>query len=550
MKLTPQSCPVPMLPPGTSVADYCVVRYVGSGSFGRIFAAVDGRTQKTVALKICPTANPEARILRQLEHPNIVGYVDEFNSEFGHVTVVEYVDGVALSCLLEAVHRKSSSHLRVRDVFKQIADGTATPDAPQSERDQLGPSIVKSGERFDIFGCRVVLQMATAITYAHSLSIFHRDIKPENILVKFCGTAKLIDFGVAGADSGGSQLGGTLSYMPEAELQRLAGLDRELASDQANQLSDDSADIFALGVVLYEISVGDLPYPTVSADHSIVAAAREALPGRHNLVATLRENFSIEPGLREIIANCLTPPVAGDGDVNTGYSSARQLSDDLECLLSARPLQHAAETTAAAMYRRWRRHRAWLLSVAVFAAVVCLSIFADRHLTASHLAAAAQSLARLDAHDGEVRQVPEEILSAAFRPGLFSDSAALRTQRAELCHGLGARLLRKGNPAKAVPLLKRAVVLAPQSGTAWNDLGVALFQQTNYSAAIDAFNRALTMSCDHAAVLSNRGATFAANNEHDRARRDFGRALKIDARNEAAKRHLGLLDSITADPPL
>ena len=126
MKLTPQSGPVPILPPGTSVADYCVVRYVGSGSFGRVFEAIDGRTRKTVALKVCPVANPEARILPQLDHPNIVGFIDEFSSEFGHVTVVDYVNGVALSRLLEAVHRKSPDHLRIRDAFKQITDGFRT----------------------------------------------------------------------------------------------------------------------------------------------------------------------------------------------------------------------------------------------------------------------------------------------------------------------------------------------------------------------------------------------------------------------------------------
>ncbi len=92
---TPQSGPVPILPPGTLVATYCVVRHVGSGSFGRVFEAIDVRTEKTVALKICPVTSPEARILRQLIHPNIVGFVDEFNSEFGGVTVVHAGGGIA-----------------------------------------------------------------------------------------------------------------------------------------------------------------------------------------------------------------------------------------------------------------------------------------------------------------------------------------------------------------------------------------------------------------------------------------------------------------------
>ncbi|MEO2018536.1 MAG: serine/threonine-protein kinase [Fuerstiella sp.] len=550
MTSTPQSGPVPILAPGTLVATYSVVRYIGSGSFGRVFEAVDERTRKTVALKICPTANPEARILRQLDHPNIVGFVDEFSSEFGHVTVVEYVKGVALSCLLMAVDWKSPSRLRIRDAFQQLADDSAPcgPDPPG--RDQPGQSLVESRERFDMFGCRVVQQMATALTHAHENNIFHRDIKPENILIGFCGTATLIDFGVAGADADGSQLGGTLSYMPEAELRKLAGLEPQLPPESVDRPGGASADIYALGVVLYEVSVGDLPYPTVIADHSVVAAAREALPGRHDLLATLRGNSAIEPGLREIIANCLAAPVAGDADDLTGYSSVRQLTEDLDCLLTTRPLRHAAETTSAAIYRRWRRYRVWLLSVAAVVSVAWLIFAADRHATASHLAAAEESLARLDLHDGDVRQIPDEILGALVYTGWFPDSAALQVQRAKLCHGLGAELLKQGKPAEAVPLLERTVVLNPQSGDAWNDLGVALFQRTDYPSAIVAFNRALMLSCDHAAVLSNRGAAYAATNDGAKARQDFRQALKIDGRNDAAQRHLRLLDSITPEPPL
>lgn len=550
MSSTPQSGALPSLPPGTSVADYCIVQHIGSGTFGRVFEALDRRTEKTVALKICPVANPEGRILQQLHHPNIVGFVDEFSSEFGHVTVVEYVHGVALSRLLEAVHRTLPRHVRIREVFERIENDTALSRIRQTGRDRAGPAVVKSRERFDTFGCRVVLQMATAITHAHSQNVFHRDIKPENILVGFCGAAKLIDFSVAGAASDVTHVGGTLSYMPEGELQRLAGLDGELTPERAFKSNGASADIYALGVVLYEVTVGDLPYPTVIADHSIVAAAREALPGRHDLVPGLRKNSAIEPGLREIIANCLSAPVADDSGHLTGYSSARQLSEDLECLLSARPLRHAAETTFAAMHRRWRRYRVLLMSVAAFVAAASLVFMADRQISASHLAAARESLARLEAHDGDVSQIPNEILRSLLRHGLFPDSAALQMQRAKLCHGLGAWLMKHDAPAEAVPLLERAVVLAPQSGDACNDLGVALFRRTDYPAAIAAFNRAMTLSCDHAAVLSNRGAAYAATNEEEKAGRDFREALRIDGRNEAAQRHLRLLDSLSIEPRL
>jgi serine/threonine protein kinase len=531
--------------PGTVVDGYRVGRYIGSGSFGSVYEAVDGRTQRSVALKICPTANPEACILRQLDHPHIVGFIDEFIADVGHVTVLEHVSGIPLSRLLEHVHYDSVRKLRVSAVFRQIRDTTASAEAPHAPGDQPAMVLLHSPERFEKFGCRVVLQMATAVAYANSHNIVHRDIKPENILVGLCGTAKLIDFGVGATDSDSSLIGGTLSYMPECELQRLAGLEHELGAASSAGQNGVFADLYALGVVLYEVTVGKLPYPTVMADHSVVSAAREALPGRQGLAAKLRKDSAVEPGIRAIIVNCLTASEAGDPQLMLGYSSARQLTEDLECLLTNHPLKHSCEMPTAVMLRRWRRYRTGLMTAAVFFLVVCLVFLADRHATGVRLSAVEVFLEERSSVD---HPIPDEISAKVLRPGWFPDSRELRLKRAELCHGLGAGLLSNGRPEAAVSLLQRAVTLAPQSGDAWNDLGVALFKGKRYSIAIRAFNSAMMLPCDHAAVLSNRGAAYAASNEQQNARSDFLQALRIDEQNKAAKRHLQLLDSIRIGP--
>lgn len=126
----------------------------------------------------------------------------------------------------------------------------------------------------------------------------------------------------------------------------------------------------------------------------------------------------------------------------------------------------------------------------------------------------------------------------------------MRLQRAELCHGLGAELLRNGWSEVAQPLLERVVVLASKLGNVWNDLGVALFKRKEYSRAIRGFDSAIALSCDHAAVLSNRGAAYAAANELDNARSDFLQALKIDEEHESARTHLRMLDSMAIAPTL
>jgi serine/threonine protein kinase len=533
------------LPSGTVLGDYCVTRYLGSGSFGKVYQAVDQRTDLWVALKVCPTVNLEAKFLRQLQHPYIVGFVDEFTADVGHVTVVEYVSGIPLSRLLDAVHGQPCS--RVRDVFARMDADIATSFDDGYRRDESASCIVSSRERFNNFCWRVVLRMANAVDYSHSQDIVHHDIKPENILIGFCGTPKLIDFGVGCTGAHDSQTGGTLSYLPERELQRLAGLEGELSSAESGDSCGVFADLYALGVVLYEVTVGDLPYRPVSAEHSIVAAARQALPGRHDLAASVRSNSRIEPGIREIIANCLSASDWKEAGPVNSYSSVRQLAEDLECLLLRRPLRHARETRAGVIYRSWLRYRVWLLSAAALVSAVGLMFVADRHVTAVQLAATQEFLE--GDHDAS-GQIPDEIHVVLFGSGFFPDSDTLRLKRAKLCHGLGAGLLKHDRPARAVQLLNRALVLDPQSGEAWNDLGVALFKRKDYSPAISAFNSAMQLSCDHSAVLSNRGAAYAAINKSQMARRDFEQALRVNERNDYARMHLQLLDSMAIVPTL
>ena len=527
------------------MGEYRVERYVGCGTVGSVYEAVDRRSQRSVALKNCPTVNPEAHILRQLDHPHIVEFIDEFNADVGHVTVVEYVSGIPLSRLLKHVHHKSGRSQRVCSVLTQIRGTVTSDEVPHADGNQT--AVIPSRERFENFGRRVVLQMATAVTYAHSQNIVHRDIKPENILVGFCGTAKLIDFGVGGTDSDSSLIGGTLSHMPEYELLRLAGLEHELTSAVSDGSRGVSADLYALGVVLYEVTVGELPYPTVIADHSVVAAAREALPGRQGLLTRLRENFAIEPGLREIIVNCLTASEAGNPQLMTGYSSAQQLTEDLECLVMRRPLRHSCETATAVMWRQWRRYRIGLMTAAAFLFAACLLFLVDRHATSVRLAAVESFLQEPVSAD---RPVPDKIFIALVQTGWFPDSTESHLKRAKLCHGLGAGLLNNGRPEVAHSFLEQAVALAPNSGDAWNDLGVALFKRMEYFRAIRAFDYAMTLQCDHAVVLSNRGAAYAATHALQKARSDFVRALRIDEQNVAAKRHLQLLDSAAITPML
>ncbi|MCP4172915.1 MAG: protein kinase, partial [Fuerstiella sp.] len=179
--------------------------------------------------------------------------------------------------------------------------------------------------------------------------IHHRDIKPENILVTLTGEARLIDWGVAAqSETAGELTGGTLAYMSTEDLIQISGL--KLTTERELQ-PGVQADIFAMGILLYEVTVGDLPSSSPIVDGAIVAAAREALPGRRRLLHTIMQNSDIPAGLRQIIAGCVRQPPDTEKQSAFRYRQMTQVADDLKAYLANQRVVHVPESMLATSQR-------------------------------------------------------------------------------------------------------------------------------------------------------------------------------------------------------
>ncbi|MBI5368344.1 MAG: serine/threonine protein kinase, partial [Planctomycetes bacterium] len=216
----------PPLAPGEFLGPYRVLEQIGQGGMGAVYKAVQTSLDRVVALKVLPPAfaadsdfvrrfDREAKALAGLNHPNIVAVYDLGRARDLYYFAMEHVDGTSLR-----------ARLARRDL-----DAATT--------------------------LRLLPALCDALAYAHGEGVIHRDIKPENILIDRRGRVKIADFGLARiagcdapTDAGITRTGvvmGTLDYM--APEQRLGTRD-----------VDQRADIYALGVVLYEMLTGELPY--------------------------------------------------------------------------------------------------------------------------------------------------------------------------------------------------------------------------------------------------------------------------------------------------
>jgi serine/threonine protein kinase/tetratricopeptide (TPR) repeat protein len=273
---------------GESVSHYRVIESLGRGGMGEVYLAEDLRLHRLVALKMCPAEDEaaasllrEARVASVLNHPGIaviyeIGDADRPGGRQSFIAM-EYVKG------------------------KTLAEFAHTPD--------LGLE-----EIVDVVG-----HAAEALAAAHRQGVVHRDVKPSNVMVLENMRVKVLDFGLAKYVPLATGGGDTWSGRDLAISGSLMGTFSYMSPEQARGRDvDGRTDIFSLGVVLYELVTGHLPFSGENAVEIIDAILREDPP------PMTRGGEAVSPGLERIVRRML----AKDPDFR--YQSMQDVCGDLE----------------------------------------------------------------------------------------------------------------------------------------------------------------------------------------------------------------------------
>ena len=265
----------------TVVSDrYEIIELIGVGGMANVYCAKDLKLDRKVSFKVLKEEfideefigkfSKEARAAARIAHVNIANVYDVGNDGNIYYIVMEYVDGYTL-----------------KDIIKT--------KAPFTNEEVLGISI----------------QIANALEVAHSNNIVHRDIKPQNILVTKEGGIKVTDFGIARATTSNTITTDTMGSVHYFSPEQARG-----------GYVDFKSDIYSLGIIMFEMVTGKLPFDGDGVVQLAMKHINEPLPDMKKL------NKNISNSLEKIILKATTK------NPDNRYSSARELNNDLKMALS------------------------------------------------------------------------------------------------------------------------------------------------------------------------------------------------------------------------
>ncbi|MCG6551093.1 MAG: serine/threonine-protein kinase [Candidatus Magnetominusculus sp. LBB02] len=283
-----------------NIGRYKILHELGQGAMGVVYKAMDSIIDRTVAIKtirlgkalqgmddkaILKLFYQEVRIAGSLSHPNIATIYDAGVSYEIHYFVMEYVDGVPLKTIIQ---------------------------------DKVSLPLISK--------VKMLVQVASALNYAHQRGVIHRDIKPANIMLVIAEHTKSKDYQIKIMDFGIAMLSSSKSAIQRAD--RILGTPSYMSPEQVTGGElDRQTDVFSLGAMSYEFLTGKKPFPAPDMPTLFRKIKSENPPAPH----------SILPELPLIISDCIMK--AMEKDKEKRLQSAGEFADQMEIYLSRKEMQ-------------------------------------------------------------------------------------------------------------------------------------------------------------------------------------------------------------------
>ena len=309
---------------GDEFLGFTIIEELGRGAFARVFlASEDALGGRLIALKVAQHGGMEATILGRLDHSNIVPVHSVQQDLDSGLTAVcmPYLGRATLTEVLDNGFSDGCAPCDAETAFRLVQP------LPSENEDAPPRQFSRAKGSYEDEAVRLGIQLADALAHSHHRGICHRDIKPSNVLLAFDGRPLLLDFNLSvDARSWLERVGGTLPYMaPEdlnlictdsavnagAALKVRTSLNGRIGANVADKSAismraDPRSDLFSLGVILYQLLSGRLPFEPEQWTPSAAQVATGMLVRQREKPESIREsNRGVSVELEDLVFDCL-----------------------------------------------------------------------------------------------------------------------------------------------------------------------------------------------------------------------------------------------------
>ncbi len=335
-------------------ADFVPQLELGRGAAGRVYLASQGELAKRlVALKITNEPNFEPLQLAQLQHSNIVPIYSVHRHDDWQAVVMPFMGHFTLGDFVKLSSGSNDRSRRGRELLSTVAERTQETIRSQipTTPNDTHPAATPVRDAFNWAELRfvpdlnyvqtcvwLVSHVAAGLAHAHRRGIVHSDMKPSNILIGHDGEPLILDFHLAHRLQGERPnfIGGTLPYMSADHLRAL----------NCGEAPTSESDVYSLGVILYQMLTGELPYPErkgpIDEVSSQMIADRQSKVARPSSINPL-----ISPDIDAIALKALSP------EAKNGYACASELETDLRRHLDSFPPKYAKSFSPRERMHKW-----------------------------------------------------------------------------------------------------------------------------------------------------------------------------------------------------